>query len=367
MQSTPSFLFVTSQVGAEGAVKGEVAREWPGMRFAYSRPGFLTFKLPPNFERPADFDLRSVFARACGFSLGKVTGSSLAERANAVCGLARELPIERLHVWQRDSAPAGEDGYEPGITDSAREVERAILAAMPAELSERVSTADQPDAKSPTGQLVLDCVLVAENEWWVGYHWTHSIPSMWPGGMVPMESFKTKSKSENETGLRMLAVSRGSRKIQEALLLSKVPLKRGQRCIEIGSAPGGAAATLLERGLFVTGIDPAAMHPTVLENPRFTHLRRRAKDVRHRDFVGVDWIIADINLPPNFTLNTIESILRYTGVKPRGLILTLKLREWSIATEIPAFLERIRGWGFKTVRARQLHHNRQEICVAARR
>ena len=40
------FIFATCQVGAEKAVKGEVARRWPDFRFAYSRPGFLTFKLP---------------------------------------------------------------------------------------------------------------------------------------------------------------------------------------------------------------------------------------------------------------------------------------------------------------------------------
>ncbi len=35
----PDFLFVTCQIGAEGAVKGELGRRWPGFRFAFSRPG----------------------------------------------------------------------------------------------------------------------------------------------------------------------------------------------------------------------------------------------------------------------------------------------------------------------------------------
>ena len=41
----PGFIFITCQIGAEAAVKGELARDWPGLRFAYSRPGFLTFKI----------------------------------------------------------------------------------------------------------------------------------------------------------------------------------------------------------------------------------------------------------------------------------------------------------------------------------
>ena len=44
----PDFLFVTCQIGFERAVKREVAGGWPAFRFAFSQPGFLTFKLPPD-------------------------------------------------------------------------------------------------------------------------------------------------------------------------------------------------------------------------------------------------------------------------------------------------------------------------------
>jgi 23S rRNA (cytidine2498-2'-O)-methyltransferase len=52
-------------------------------------------------------------------------------------------------------------------------------------------------------------------------------------------------------------------------------------------------------------------------------------------------------------------------VSIRGLLLTLKLLEWELAEQIPDYLERIRSWGYPQVRARQLAHNRQEICVLA--
>src|SRR6186997_3062423 len=47
MSVSPSFIFATCQVGAEPALKTELARVWPDFKFAYSRPGFLTFKVPP--------------------------------------------------------------------------------------------------------------------------------------------------------------------------------------------------------------------------------------------------------------------------------------------------------------------------------
>src|SRR5690348_16808915 len=90
----PQFLFVTCQIGAEPAVKSELARNWPNFRFAYSRPGFLTFKLPQDFVSD-NFDLNSVFARAHGFTLGKAAGESIEARRLA----ARELIGEhRFHA-----------------------------------------------------------------------------------------------------------------------------------------------------------------------------------------------------------------------------------------------------------------------------
>jgi 23S rRNA (cytidine2498-2'-O)-methyltransferase len=54
-------------------------------------------------------------------------------------------------------------------------------------------------------------------------------------------------------------------------------------------------------------------------------------------------------------------------VNIRGLIMTLKLPDWNLVEQIPAYIERIRSWGFPDVKAKQLAHNRQEICVAALR
>jgi 23S rRNA (cytidine2498-2'-O)-methyltransferase len=47
------------------------------------------------------------------------------------------------------------------------------------------------------------------------------------------------------------------------------------------------------------------------------------------------------------------------------MLLTLKLTDWSLAAQLPEWINRVRGWGYNVVRARQLVHNRQEICVAA--
>jgi len=123
----------------------------------------------------------------------------------------------------------------------------------------------------------------------------------------------------------------------------------------------------LARNLRVIGIDPATMDAKILANPKFTHWQKRGHDVRRRDFRTVRWLTADINVAPTYTLDTVEEIVMHESTNVQGLLLTLKLPDWALAEELPDYLRRIRKWGFRSVRARQLSHNRQEICVAALR
>jgi len=351
MTARPAFLFVTCQLGAEKAVKGELAGRWPYFRFAFSRPGFLTFKLPERHRLAADFDLGSVFARAHGFSLGRVSGPDPDALAGEVWRLLGDRPAKRLHVWPRDEFPPGEPGVEPSLVAIADEARKAVLRQCPrgAVLAER---ADDPRQQARRGDLVLDCIVVEPQQWWVGYHRVDSAPSRWPGGIIPLT-------------MPAHAVSRAWLKMEEALRWSQLPIPQGARWVELGSAPGGASQALLDRGFEVIGVDPAAMDPKVLEHPRFRHIRRRAAVVRRRDLRKVRWLTADMNVAPNFTLDAVESMVAHPEISVRGMLLTVKLIEWELAEQLPDYLRRIRRWGYNLVRARQLFHNRQEVCVAA--
>ncbi len=369
------FLFATCQIGAERALKDEVARRWPDARAAYSRPGFLTFKVPESL--PPGFDLASTFARSYGFSLGCVRDSSRSpitnhasdvpesaaseqggqaaangsldtsvKMAQRVWELAGNRAYVRLHVFERDCRPAGEHDYDPGPTPAARELDALLRQHGPASLHRGLI--------ARPGECVLDVILVGPSEWWVGWHQAATVPSRWPGGMLNL-------------ALPPEAVSRAWLKTEEALRWLRLRLEPGQRCVELGAAPGGSCQALLARGVHVMGIDPAEMHPAVLAHPRFVHVRKRAHQVRRREFRGVDWLFADINLPPTYTLDTVEAIVTYPGVAPRGLVLTLKLPDWNLAAEVPEWIARVQSWGFAYVRTRQLQFNRQEICLAALR
>lgn len=351
MTDRPQFLFVTCQVGSEWAVKMELGRRRPDLRFAFSRPGFLTFRLPPDHRLAADFDVESVFARAYGFSLGRVTGASLDELAVGVWATYGERPFRRVHVWERDAAPPGDHGFEPSVTPAAIAAHEAIRRHCPRP-EQLADDASDPWHPAGRGEFVLDCVVVEPHEWWVGYHRAKSLASRWPGGMIRLE-------------LPRDAVSRAWLKMEEALRWSQLPIPAGARCAEIGSAPGGASQALLARGLFVIGVDPAEMHPAVLAHPSFTHIRSRAAQVRRRQFRKIRWLMADMNVAPSYTCDVVESIVTHPQVNIRGMLLTLKLFDQIHVEQLPDCLERVRSWGYNIVHARQLQYNRQEVCVSA--
>jgi 23S rRNA (cytidine2498-2'-O)-methyltransferase len=341
------FVFVTVQSGAERALKNEIAREHPDLKFAFSRPGFVTFRSPEDL--PGDFVLRSVFARTWGFSLGKLTGSDDSQRARDAWRLIGEhLPdesISNLHVWHRDRALPGDEGYDGAADELTRSLGALLLENRPATSKPRVAN---------NAAVIGDLVLVERDEWWIGWHRASTPETRWPGGVPPI-------------ALPPRMISRAYLKIVEALEWSRLPIQPGDRCVEIGSSPGGSCLALLERGLLVTGIDPAVMDPEVLAHANFTHIRAIAKNVKREIFRECRWLVMDANVAPNYTLDTLDGVLGKGGARPEGLVLTLKLTDPALAEKLPAIAERIHRYGYRRVRMRQLAYNRQEICVVVDR
>jgi 23S rRNA (cytidine2498-2'-O)-methyltransferase len=341
------FVFAAAQAGAERHLKNEIAREHPALRFAFSRPGFVTFRALEDL--PADFALRSVFARTWGYSIGKVGGTDDTQLARDVWRrVVEQLPrrdFQHLHVWRREQPLPGDEGHDAASEALARSIGTLLLDQRPASFGSLVV-----NGVGAAGEAVLDCVLVERDEWWLGWHRAASPETRWPGG-VPRIAMPPR------------LISRAYLKIVEALDWSELPIAPGDRCVEIGSSPGGSCLALLERGLVVTGIDPAEMDPVVLAHPRFTHLRARAKEVKRSVFRECRWLIMDANVAPNYTLDTLDGILPQAGVRPQGLVLTLKLTDPDLAGKLPAVAEHIRRYGYQNVRMRQLAFNRREVCA----
>ncbi|TWT98009.1 putative 23S rRNA ribose 2'-O-ribose methyltransferase [Botrimarina colliarenosi] len=354
------FVYCTCQPGAEPALKGEVAARVPEWKFAFSRPGFVTFKLPAPVSANRFEPMRLTFARTSGLSFGRVEAESADPAALAKLiwehGAARQLaetgPLA-LHVWARDTDLPGENNVEPGPNAETFAAVAALREAAPAgALVDR----SNEDEKKTASKVAFDVAMVEPNQWWIGAHALRSRVDRWPGGVPRLEAPQH-------------AVSRAYLKMQEGLRWSGIPAQKGDYWIELGCAPGGASQALLDVGMRVVGVDPAEVDPVVLAHPDFEHLNARASEIGVDEVTDAAWITADINCAPQYTLDGVERLVTHPSMHVRGLLLTLKLLSLNLAKPevIAETIARVRSWGYTDVRTRQLAHNRREYCLAALR
>lgn len=358
------FAFVACQVGAERTIFQQLTPPHGTWKKAFSRPGFVTLKLEqadnspdpasiaestnsPNHQLPL-----SPFVRTTGWAIGHVTGNTTEELADAVCQKIDSAAWDAIHFWHRDPTVPGWNGYEPGTSPE----DQQAIALLPQAWQKRFPLSPLPpiNVVAQGGEKILDIIIVEPNQWWIGHHTAQDRPSCWPGGVLPIH------KPAN-------MISRAYLKMTEAIAWSRFDWQPGDHVVEIGSSPGGACQRLLEIGLNVTGIDPAEMHESIMLHPNFTHWRGKAAQLKRKMFRKFRWLTADANVAASYTLDAVEAIVTYPGVNVEGLLLTLKMSEWSQATELALHIARIKSWGFPLVSVRQLAYNRREVCVAASR
>jgi 23S rRNA (cytidine2498-2'-O)-methyltransferase len=364
------FAIVVCQHGAEATLKDTLDQDpdeptpartqkpatdrW---RLAFSRPGCITLKREGNPGKLPEHPL----IRAASWSLGRVVGADLGEQLAALepilaaqrsqppipSDAETRPPRTHLHVWQRDAGTVGHHGFEPFVTPLANAIASEISRYYAIRGTELVV-----NQAAGRGDRVLDVVCVEPNEWLVGWHEVRTIAQGWVGGVPPLEPTDV--------------VSRAYYKIAEAIRWSGLPVRAGDRCVELGSSPGGACQYLLEQGLSVRGVDPAEMDPRIMEHPKFEHFRARGGDLKRGVYANAKWLFVDSNVSPEKSLATIGNIVQHPKVKIRGWIAQLKLSDYAMIEFLPEWIAKVKSWGYTEVKVRQLAFNRRELTLAAR-
>jgi 23S rRNA (cytidine2498-2'-O)-methyltransferase len=152
------FIFVVCQHGAEKALRSEVLGNHPTLKLAFSRPGFITFKAD-QADLPESFSLKSTLARTWGWSLGKIANESAQVLADEIVQQSQFAQCSHVHVWERDRALPGKNGFEPGISPLSAEVSALIEAS-------NQSTSKSFNRVAQANDRVFDIVMVEPNEWW---------------------------------------------------------------------------------------------------------------------------------------------------------------------------------------------------------
>ena len=346
---TSSFVYVACQHGAEASLKSLLCEPVGPYRLSYSTKGFVTLKSDLNTPIWSKALPEHPLIRSRGHALKRFEGEQSSELVSQVLSEYRDADWDCLHVWQRDIAQPGWHGFEPGRSPLAEMVAEQFRNEL--QLHEDLRS-QSVNGIASIGSKLLEVILIEPHRWWIAAKPVQNLADSWPGGVYAVPA------PEN-------MISRAYLKIAEAIPWSGLQIRPGDRIVEIGSAPGGACQRLLDLGAKVTGVDPAEMEESIMANANFTHWRSKSLQVKRRMFSSFKYLVCDANVAPNYTLDTVESIVTYPTSKFRGLILTMKLSSWDIASEIQEHIERVRSWGFDRVEARQLAHNRREYCLVA--
>lgn len=295
----------------------------PALSPAFARQGFLVGKV---FESPA----------AGGSVLALPDLAALAARALEVIGRDRVLCLQ---AWTPDTAAGNR---------LAGEAEQLLQAVSHQLRLPRV--VQEPRAAREVGGVLGQICLVSSDLLVVGWVAAREALSLAPGGRRRMR-----------TGPQDL--SRAAAKLEEALDAFGLEPGKGETCVDLGAAPGGWTARLVERGARVIAVDPARLAKPLQDHPKVTHVQASA--FAYQPPEPADWLFCDMAWRPL----EVAGLLARWGREGWSdfLVANIKL---PMKDKNP-LLHRVRHilteGQWKGLTVRQLYHDRDEVTVTARR
>lgn len=165
------------------------------------------------------------------------------------------------------------------------------------------------------------------------------------------------------------SISRAGAKIAEALhvlrLYRKVP-SDGARWLELGAAPGGMTAELLERNYRVSAVDSARMDERVIRHPRLAFFNTPIADFTPSERAQYDAMLCDMNNEPKVAM---DHVVRLSKNLVRGglLIFTLKLANVASVDSAIALVDDVvaqaKASDLRLIAKRHLTYNRIEFTL----
>jgi 23S rRNA (cytidine2498-2'-O)-methyltransferase len=215
---------------------------------------------------------------------------------------------------------------------------KAVLDAVLADIG------SEPALQSP--DLILS-LYAGPEQLYAGWGTPEEQLSDWPGGAI---------RFQREEG----QISRAKFKLLEAERTFKLHFADFGSAIDIGAAPGGWTHLLLERGLKVTSVDPADLHPSITGHPRLTYLKKNASDLRFKPGT-FDLLVCDMSWSP---MQMVKLVLEQTEALAQGAaaVITVKLMHKKPLQTIRDVIAKLET-AFELRKAKQLFHNRDEITL----
>ena len=158
------------------------------------------------------------------------------------------------------------------------------------------------------------------------------------------------------------APSGAYRKLREALLWMRREIRAGERCVDLGAAPGGWSYVALEAGARVVAVDRADLDPDLSRRPGLVHERRTAFSFTP-GAPPVDWLLCDVIAFPDRSLDLLRRWAENRWF--RRAVFHLKFRGREDYSTVPRAVEALGQAGYAHARAKHLYHDKNEVTLMA--
>lgn len=297
------FIYTIVNVGSEKLLKEEIKIKYPHLKFAYSRPGYVTFKDTTD-SFTVETELNLIFARSYGLSLGKFTKEAIEDEIKKYS----DCTIHRFSYV----------------------------------------TEEYSGNKAIMNKNILDVMEIKEGEYWLGLKKARFFSWFYPFANPHIEQPEA-------------APSRAYLKLVEAFIWTNYKPSEEEVALELGCAPGGASYAMVERGIKVYGVDNALMDEELLKNPLFVHIKDPMQKVRDEHIPRpCHLLVSDVNVMPSLIL---AQLRRFMSLRPgiKNVFYTLKIGDKITIPEILNHVKTFKNFGFREVGVTQLPSNKSEI------
>lgn len=307
-----SFILYFCNLGNEDLLKAEVAKRHPDLSLSFSRPGMISYKCPSIIDVEQLEKKSVIFARRLLLFLEKSSAANLEQT---------------LSLWQKKYSCKVIHHYS-FITNQA---------------------AMNDEARA--GELVLNCIQLADDLYWLGLH--RQLPHL---NSKPLGIFSLD--------LPHHAPSRAWLKMAEADAWFGF-FRPGDKVLELGSAPGGVTYYLLERQLQVLSLDPGAMDLLCLKNPKLKHLTVPVQYCTAKDLQGFapEWLVVDMNLPASQSVTESVRLGKMNHSDFLGCFITIKMPRAQLFDQLDRLMKCAAELGLKKMRLVQLEAHKRECLL----
>lgn len=147
--------------------------------------------------------------------------------------------------------------------------------------------------------------------------------------------------------------SRAYLKLWEALVRMRRRPTYGDRCIDLGSSPGGWTWALQRLDAWVLSVDKAPLDPRIARLPRVECRRASAFSLDAKSTGNLDWIVSDVICYPERLFAMLD---RFLEVHPRAsYVVTIKFQGEAEMKPVRDFVDRHGG------ELVHLHHDKHEL------